>query len=254
MFSWRKPYRLPIIVAHRGSSAMAPENTLAAFRQAIEGGADAIELDVRLTGDDKVVVIHDARLERTTDGHGKVCDFSLKELKRFSAGRWFHRRYMKERIPTLIEVLEIAQGKIALNIEIKTEKKPKQRFEIIEQCYNIIHSYDAEEAVLISSFFIPFIKRMKLYSHRIATSLLYHPVYHFGKSPIRIASSVKADYLILNGLSINPKIVSRAHAKQILVGEYTINTPRRFSHALRLGVDAIITNNPALFVKSVQGK
>jgi glycerophosphoryl diester phosphodiesterase len=249
MLFWLRPQHTPIIVAHRGSSAIAPENTFAAFQQAMLDGADAIEFDVRLTKDRKVVVIHDERLERITNGHGKVCNYSLKELKQFSAGGWFHQQYMKERIPTLSEVLEIAQGKVAINIEIKTEKIPKQRFEIVQQCYDIIRSCNAEETVLVSSFFIPFIKRMKSFNHRIATAALYHPVYHFGRSPIRIAASAKANFLILNGSSVKKKIVSRAHSKQILVGEYTINTLHRFNRAQKFGVDAIITNNPAQFVK-----
>ena len=112
--------RFPVmVVAHRGFSGAAPENTLAAFRMAIEAGSDMIELDVHLSKDGKVVVIHDETQERTTNGQGRVADRPLKEIKGLDAGSWFSPPFAGERIPTLQEVLSLAQGKVPVNIEIK---------------------------------------------------------------------------------------------------------------------------------------
>src|SRR3712207_5048900 len=108
------------IMAHRGAAAYAPENTIAAFTKAIEMKADAIELDIHLSKDDHIVVIHDEKVDRTTNGKGLVMEFTLEELKRLDAGSWFNKEFKNEKIPTLREVLElVAYKNIDLNIEIK---------------------------------------------------------------------------------------------------------------------------------------
>lgn len=114
--------KFPImVIAHRGFSGQAPENTLASFQKAVELGSDMIELDVRFSKDGQVVVIHDDTIDRTTNGRGKVADYTLKELKQFDAGSWFAPQFSGERIPTLKEVLELVKGKVLVNIEIKDE-------------------------------------------------------------------------------------------------------------------------------------
>ncbi|HEY8531638.1 MAG TPA: glycerophosphodiester phosphodiesterase family protein, partial [Limnochorda sp.] len=112
----------PLILAHRGASAEAPENTLAAFRLALEQGADGFELDIHRTRDGHLVVCHDERVDRTTDGTGFIGSMTLAELKKLDAGRWFDARFAGERIPTLDEVwalVEEAGGIRLLNIEVK---------------------------------------------------------------------------------------------------------------------------------------
>lgn len=107
------------IVAHRGSSADRPENTLASFRQAIEAGATAVEVDVRTTRDGHLVVLHDATVDRTTDGTGRVQDKTLDELRQFDAGRRFDVKYAGERIPTLREVLEVCRDRVDVLLDLK---------------------------------------------------------------------------------------------------------------------------------------
>src|SRR6266704_6290544 len=113
------PLRRPLRIAHRGASARAPENTLAAFAEAVRLGANAIELDVHLTADGVPVVIHDGTVDRTTNGRGEVAAMTLKDLRRLDAGAWFSSRFRGERIPTLEESLEFARGRCAMNVEIK---------------------------------------------------------------------------------------------------------------------------------------
>ncbi len=117
----RQKGELPKLVGHRGACDVAPENTMASFRRARQDGADIIELDVRLAGDRQVVVIHDAKVDRTTNGTGYVSDFTVAELQRLDAGAWFDARFAGERIPTLNEVLRWAKGRIALLLELKFE-------------------------------------------------------------------------------------------------------------------------------------
>src|SRR5690625_6609337 len=109
----------PLIIAHRGASGNAPENTLAAFQLAVEEGADGIELDVHLSKDGELVVIHDDTLDRTTNGTGRVQDKDLDELKTYDAGSWFDSKFASERIPLLQEVIDILPDDVFLNVEIK---------------------------------------------------------------------------------------------------------------------------------------
>src|SRR5262245_59418730 len=109
------------VIAHRGSSAVAPENTLAAVDLAIRAKAHRVEFDVQLTKDGVPVVLHDETLERTTNGKGRVRDRTYKEISKLDAGSWFHADFRGERLPTLDMVLELCRGKIPVNVEIKSE-------------------------------------------------------------------------------------------------------------------------------------
>jgi len=245
MFSWTEAKHRPIIVAHRGSSAVAPENTLAAFHQAIDDSADAIELDVRLTKDGNVVVIHDSKLNRTTDGSGFVNEKTLDELKTLSAGTWFHRKFSSERIPTLDEVFKEVKGRIGINIEMKTEGANQSKFDLAERCCQIIKDYRAEDFVFLSSFHHQLIERVRQINRRLATGLLFRPFTLIGRSPIRIAQRMGVEFIILSGTSLRKGIVTKAHQQEIQVGEYTINTAARLDRAYRFGVDVIVTDDPA---------
>src|SRR5512143_1091036 len=114
-----QPRSQPLVIAHRGSAAYAPENTLAAFQLAAEQGADAIELDVDLTRDGHMVIMHDATIDRTTDGHGRVGDLTLEELRRVDAGAWKDAAFQGERVPLLEEVFEAVGQRLLINVEIK---------------------------------------------------------------------------------------------------------------------------------------
>ena len=111
----------PTVIAHRGFSAIAPENTLPAFQNAIDAGADMIEFDIRLTRDQQFVVIHDATLERTTNGRGIVENHTLSELQTLDAGSWFGREFAGTVLPSLGETLSLCRNRILVNIEVKTE-------------------------------------------------------------------------------------------------------------------------------------
>lgn len=110
---------LPKLVGHRGALEVAPENTLASFQRALDDGVDVVEMDIRLSVDGHVVVMHDGTVDRTTNGTGVVSEMSLAELKHLDAGAWFDARYVGERIPTLAEVLAWARGKVGLLLELK---------------------------------------------------------------------------------------------------------------------------------------
>ncbi|MBI5967686.1 MAG: hypothetical protein HY882_07510, partial [Deltaproteobacteria bacterium] len=164
-----------MVIAHRGFSGAAPENTLTAFQKAIEVGSDMIELDVHLSKDGEVVVIHDDSLERTSNGRGKVGDYPLQELKKFDAGSWFGPKFSGERIPTLKEVLELTQGKILVNIEIKDEYLGRYTIEdLVERSLQEVKRAGMKNQVIFSSFHSSALDRSKERDSCPRTALLYH--------------------------------------------------------------------------------
>ncbi len=246
MISWRAPAKRPIIAAHRGSSRLAPENTLAAFRRAVLDGADAIEFDVRLSRDGVPVVIHDAALGRTTTGRGFVRKHTLAELRRESAGAWFDERFTPERIPTLEEVLQEFSGRIALNIELKASRRERSSLLVERVCSLTAHF--RPEGILLTSFNHRLILEVRKRNSRLATGFLLHGWQTLRR---RVSSSrADVDYVVCAGTALRKAFVVNAHGKGKLVGEYTVNSKPRVMRALHYGIDVLITDEPAT-VRSV---
>jgi glycerophosphoryl diester phosphodiesterase len=140
----------PLLIAHRGAPTVAPEHTIAAYEAAIAAGADVLELDVHLSADDQLVVIHDARLERTTDGRGLVREHTAQQLKRLDAGRWFGRRFRGQRLQLLGEVLERFRDRVAFAVELKAGSDVYPGIE--ERLVTLLQLYDVADRTLIASF------------------------------------------------------------------------------------------------------
>ncbi|MFW5995690.1 MAG: glycerophosphodiester phosphodiesterase [Halanaerobiaceae bacterium] len=143
-----------LVQAHRGASGYYPENTLLAFKKAVQAGVDIIELDVHLTKDNKVVVIHDTSVERTTDGSGKVSEMTLDALKKLDAGSWFDSKFSGERIPLLREVFALLGKDIIYNIEIKTDlfSDTENWRKLIHRTLEVVERYTYQDNVIFTSF------------------------------------------------------------------------------------------------------
>lgn len=250
-FKHKARYR-PLIIAHRGASGSAPENTIAALRKAVTEGADAVECDVRLTNDKQIVVIHDATLRRTTSGRGYVSDHPLETLRSFDAGSWFHRSFAGERIPTLKEVLECIDGRVGLNIEIKSVPNKTAAKDIVQSCLTIIRKFRAHHYVLLTSFQHSLLKLIKQYDPSALVGLLYHPFHHGGKSPIRLAQRYDAGVSVCAVRFLRKAIVVEAHRHNIAVAAYTVNNRRQLKRCLTFGIEAIVTNVPGKMVKFLE--
>ncbi len=244
-FSWLSPRNLPIVVAHRGSSGKAPENTHAGFRLACEEGADAIELDVHLSGDGHVVVIHDANLDRTTNGTGSIRNYTLQQLKKYNAAAGWDTEFYFETIPRLEEIFRDFGSAIGINVEIKWERTQAARQELLRKCVAIVKKFKLYESVLISSFSSKTLREIGLIDPRIVRGLLYDPLSHAFRSPAAYAESLGIQYLIMSRMKLHKKTVRVVHEKNMLVGEFTVNTERQAKRSLRYGIDAIITNYPS---------
>ncbi|MDP8921806.1 MAG: glycerophosphodiester phosphodiesterase [Chloroflexota bacterium] len=238
MWDHRSPGRARVF-GHRGAMGYAPENTFASFTLALEQGVDAIELDVHLTADDAVVVIHDHRLERTTNGRGLVRAHTLAEIRALDAGRRFDLRFAGERVPTLAEVLDWARDRCALDIEIKGGPAPYPGIEA--RVVDLIHRHRMEDRTLVISFDHPTARRVKELAPEIATGVLYS-----GRSidPTTLARAAGADALMPNWANVLTEDIERAHAAGLSVHPWATSEPDEIRSLLAMDVDSICSNHP----------
>lgn len=223
------------IVAHRGASGYAPENTLMAFKKAIELGCDKIELDVRLTKDKKVIVIHDDDVDRTTDGRGKVAELTLKQIKKFNCEE-------RQKIPTLQEVIDLCKGKIDLQIELKTKGTARR-------VYDLIVENGILDDVTITSFKTRFLQEMSILNRRINLGLLFEE-YIISKKIVLwvIGWLIGINYVCPNYPVVNKKIVNRAHKLGMKVYVFDVKNKKEGEKLINMGVDEIGTDFPKLFL------
>ena len=238
------PQGEPHIIAHRGISAKTPENTLAAFSMAASTeGIDMIELDVRLTLDEEVVVFHDRSLQRTTTGNGIVRRYTLKEIKQFDAGSWFHPSFSHERVPTLAEVLELVRGRLWVNIEIKSDLFHREPQGLLEtKVLQVVEKCGMLDQVLISSFDHQLIAGLKRRCPDVKTGTLYNLYRDFTKAPSDIALRANAAAFICAKHEITRSMVSNAQRHDIAVYVYTLDSIRDAEKIRALGVDGIMSN------------
>lgn len=234
-----------LIIAHRGASAAAPENTMASFKKAHQLGALMIELDVTLSKDGVPVVIHDEKLNRTTNGKGKVADFTLAELKKLDAGSWFHSEFAGESIPALEEVLRFAKGKAALNIEIKPEAVGLgEKNEVEIKCFELVLNYGMQNHVLFSSFSYQAIENLRMLDADIPTALLYDRKQAAGKLPSEQVSEYQANAFNCNAKFLSAKWMNDLLMHNIPVFVYTVNNEKELQKFIEMGVSGIFTDKP----------
>ncbi len=234
----------PAVIAHRGASAHAPENTFAAFELAISLNADAIELDVKLTSDGRVVVFHDLSLQRTTNGAGKVHRKTLSELKTFDAGTAFDRSYQGQQIPTLDETLETFGKRTYFNIELKNLVQPFD--DLPQKVVRIIKDHGLESRILISSFNpIALLKTNRILpSLPIGLLIKYPQRTVLGSKPLTTIIPHQSVHIPAKALSKD--IVRTIHKTDRKVFAYTINVPKTIQEMLAWDVDGIFTDDPRL--------
>jgi len=236
----------PLVIAHRGYSEEAPENSIAAFQKAVDARADMIELDVRLSSDDEFVVFHDKKLNRTSDGRGILRKFTAKELSAIDNGSWFSRRFSHERIPLLRDVLPFTKKGMMINIEIKPDVQSENGFCVEEEIVRLIAKSRAAHRVMFSSFNHFMMKAIKRVDSSIVTGILYNPIADFRHSPSQLAARSHADIFICSKYQLNGDVVHDAHAEGCLVYVYGVRSERDVQRMVRQGVDGIIADDPGM--------
>ena len=249
------PTRSLAIVAHRGGAGLMPENTLASFRNGIALGADFIEMDVHLTKDGIPVVIHDPTLDRTTDGKGAVSSFALAELQTFNAAAKFSGTTDKQVVPILAQVLELAKPtSVKLEIEIKVDANGKRYPNIEQKVLNEIAARGMLERVKIMAFEFDTLKQIRALDPKVITVALMTTDYfrsHIGASPAALIEEL-APYSNAVGIDknfLNAEWTQQAHARNLTVGVWTVDSEADQQKFIALGVDGITTNRPDILKK-----
>ena len=234
----------PLIAAHRGSSGVAPENTIAAFRQAIADGADMIELDVRMTSDFELVVLHDRTVRRTTGRKGRIRNLSLNDLHSFDAGSWFGSEFAGERIPLLRNVIDILPSHVQLNIEVKTDGDRRKRQAFAESLVLLLREKNFLSRVLVSSFNHKFLSRLHSIYPALRTGALYMPVRDTGRKPSTLTRRIGASAFICSIVQLRKRHAEDIHANKLTLVCYGVNTRRQLNKAGKWGADIVITDYP----------
>ncbi len=231
-----------LIAAHRGSSGTAPENTLAAFREAIAAGADMIETDVQFTKDNQLVAFHDSHHFRAGRGSIDIGNMTAEELKEIDAGSWFNSKFSGERIPLLSDIFTLIKDKVFLNIELKFQKHNNYE-DKIRQFLNLINEYEMKSQVVVASFHYGLLDIIKQIAPDVPVCAIKIP---WDRTlPSKIAEKHGSEVFICSIRQINEKISDDARRHDIFVGVYTVDNEKALSKALKHNVGAIGTNYPA---------
>lgn len=235
----------PIIFAHRGASAYAPENTLAAFELALRQGADAIELDAKLSADRQVMVIHDQTVDRTTDGSGRVKDLTLIELRKLDAGSHFDIAFRGERIPTLEEVLKAVGQMTFINIELTNYLSMTDN--LPDKVATLVKRYKLTRRVLFSSFNPIALRRIHRLLPESAIGLLAHPGRNGALARSFLGRLIVPYHTFHPEFhDVTPALVKRFHRRGHELIVYTVNREEDMVRLFEMGVEGIFTDDPRL--------
>jgi glycerophosphoryl diester phosphodiesterase len=235
-----------LVIAHRGASGHAPENTLAAFKKAVTLGATFIETDLQLSRDARFVAIHDATLNRTTDGQGAVHDMTLAELRRLDAGTWFGSEYTGERIPTLEEILVFSKkNDVVFYLELKPGGSWGGEHALIGA---LRESGEIPRSVVIS-FDASVVLNLRKIEPTLMTGLLYDGQI---ENPLEEAVEVGARQLLVRGDLVTPALLTGARKKDLQVVCWTVNHPAHMRMLMAAEIDGIMSDYPDRLIAAVK--
>lgn len=242
-------FQRPILLAHRGDLAHAPENTLPSFMQAIQKGADGVELDAKLTADGHVIVIHDETVDRTTNGKGKVATFTLEAIRKLDAGSWFDSKFAGTQVPLLEEVFEIVGKEKLINIELTNYFTPRDG--LVKKVCDLIKRHNNASQIIFSSFLPSNLKIANQTLPEIPRGLLALP----GLMGLwaRSFGFMFGDYQALHPHLTNAsrEQIQRAHKVKRRIHVWTANSPADIQRLRDWGVDGMFTDDPAAAVQAL---
>lgn len=230
------------LIAHRGASGHAPENTMAAFRLALELGAKSMELDIHQTKDRELVVIHDFDLKRVARRKGSVKNLTLAELSSLDVGSWFDKRFKNERVPRLEDVMALCAGKAEIHVEIK--KGSSLYHGIEEQLVDLIQRRKAWGSIIVSSFDHEALYRIASIDSRVRLGYLRGLATM--RTSFRELKEIKGESLHMSLRQVDARRVRETHQRGLKIFIYTVNKPKDLARLAKLGVDAVFCNFPEL--------
>ena len=233
-----------LVIAHRGASGHAPENTLAAFKRAIALGASFIETDLQLSRDSRFVAIHDDTVNRTTNGQGKVHDLSLADLRRLDAGSWFGSEFAGERIPTLEEILEFSKKH---DVVFYLELKPSGSWGGEHALIGALRESGEIARTVVISFDAGILGALRRIEPTLMTGLLFDGQID---KPLERAVEIGARQLAVRSDLVTPALLTEARKKDLQVVCWTVNQPAHMRLLIEAGVDGIMSDYPDRLVAS----
>ncbi len=239
-----------LVFGHRGARAYAPMNTLPSFELALEQGADGVELDVRLTRDGEMIIMHDDRVDATTDGEGRVSDFTLAEIQSLDAGSWFGEAFKGARVPTLDEVFEAIGARTRINVEIKPEFG-RSSGEVEHKVAEAIRRHGLARRVIVSSFNPVTLRRFRRAMPEVPIGYLYSRDVPFFVPQLMIGLPHEARHPHFD--MIDAKYMAWAKRQGYRVNTWTVNDPAKAVELRDLGVDCVITDAPDVILAALQG-
>jgi glycerophosphoryl diester phosphodiesterase len=245
--------KTPLIIGHRGASAVAPENTMAAFREAIAVAADGIEFDVRLTRDGVPVVIHDSTLRRTAGLSQRIADLTWSEVAKVDVGSWFSGSFANETVPSLSDLFTLFQSNNStLYLEMKCDSSAEYA-PLAEACCRLIAEHALKERVLIECFQLPALRIVREIDRDVKTVALFEPSISnpsvlSDTSIINKATDVGAVALALHHRLARRSLIEKARHVGLHVAVWTVDDPTWIERARKLDIDALITNDPAKLI------
>lgn len=234
----------PIIFGHRGASAHAPENTLASFELALKQGADAIELDAKLTRDGQIVVIHDQTVDRTTNGQGWVNQLKLDEIRRLDAGSHFDIAFQGEPVPTLEEVLSTVGRRTFTNIELTNYATPGDDLPL--KVADLVHTLGIQDRIMFSSFHPLPLLRIHRYLPEVPIGLLAGAGFIGFLARSWVGRLIPHQALHPEFHNTTPGLIQQEHRRSQRVNVWTVNSPEAIHALFTWDVDGIITDDPPL--------
>lgn len=243
------------VIAHRGANRYAPQNTIEAFKKALEQNADGVETDVHMTKDGHIVLCHNSTIKATSDGKGKIKEKYLAELFSYDFGSWFGSVYANTNIPTIDEFLQTMKEKDAGIIDIEVKPNAYNSREIVSRIIKLAQGYGLTQKLLISSFDIEILKTVKQINPCITTGYLYPKigeiVRRWFSSPWLRAVRYGVDYLLPEQAYVNKEFVRGAHAHGLKVAPWTVNKIETINNYKNWGVDGIITDYPEIMKNKI---
>ncbi len=242
-----------VVIAHRGASFYAPENTHSAFKLAIEMKAEMIELDLSITKDGVPVVIHDETVDRTTSASGNVGGFTLEELKKLETGSWFSNDFRGEPFPTLAEVLAYTKDKIAVNIEIKTEAVSSEiNNGIVEKALRIVKEAGVENQVIFSSFDYRVMEHLEKLNPDMPKAILYEKRQSENLSPSELVEKYKVDAFNCSYRQLSDSWIEDLSSNNIPFFIYTVNDEETMKSIIAKGATGIFSDKPDILKQVVE--
>ncbi len=242
----------PLVIAHRGDSAHRPENTLAAFAGALEVGATIVELDVQLTADREVIVLHDATLDRTTDGRGDVRQMSLAQVRAVSAGypAQFGSAWAGERVPTLAEALGLLRGRARVMIEVKSESVTDQAEDGIEaRSLDVVRRLGVADQVAVISFDRRALLHLRGLAPEITRGHLFGRV--TPEEAVVAARDVGCDIVMPHKSQLSEAFAARARAEGLKLATWVVDEPEELRRIARLGLYGVGSNRPGVLLEAI---